>query len=109
MIRRPPRSTRTDTLFPYTTLFRSGKGETRDSLGREKFIEKVWEWKHESGNTITRQMRRMGASGDWSRERFTMDEGLSKAVTETFVRLFEEGLSYRGQRLVNWASGRAHV
>src|SRR3546814_647667 len=83
-------------------LAAEGKGETRDSLGREAFIEKVWEWKHESGNTITRQMRRMGASGDWSRERFTMDEGLSKAVTETFVRLFEEGLIYRGQRLVNW-------
>ena len=75
---------------------------TRDGLGREAFIEKVWEWKHESGNTITGQMRRMGASGDWSRERFTMDEGLSHAVTETFVRLFEEGLIYRGQRLVNW-------
>ncbi len=75
---------------------------TRDGLGRDAFIEKVWEWKHESGNTITGQMRRMGASGDWSRERFTMDEGLSHAVTETFVRLFEEGLIYRGQRLVNW-------
>ncbi|MDP1698720.1 MAG: valine--tRNA ligase [Xanthomonadaceae bacterium] len=75
---------------------------TRDGLGREAFIDKVWEWKHESGNTITRQMRRMGASGDWSRERFTMDEGLSKAVTETFVRLHAEGLIYRGQRLVNW-------
>ncbi len=83
-------------------LEREGKGETRDSLGREKFIEKVWEWKQQSGDTITRQMRRMGASGDWSRERFTMDEGLSKAVVETFVRLFEQGLIYRGQRLVNW-------
>lgn len=79
-----------------------GKGETRDSLGREKFIERVWRWKEESGNTITRQMRRLGASGDWSRERFTMDEGLSRAVIETFVRLYEEGLIYRGQRLVNW-------
>ncbi|WP_034225473.1 valine--tRNA ligase [Arenimonas donghaensis] len=79
-----------------------GKGETRDSLGRDKFIEKVWAWKQESGDTIARQMRRMGASGDWSRERFTMDEGLSKAVVETFVRLHEEGLIYRGQRLVNW-------
>jgi valyl-tRNA synthetase len=75
---------------------------TRDGLGREAFIEKVWEWKQESGDTITRQMRRMGASGDWSRERFTMDDGLSKAVTETFVRLHAEGLIYRGQRLVNW-------
>ncbi|HBD18827.1 MAG TPA: valine--tRNA ligase [Arenimonas sp.] len=79
-----------------------GKGETRDSLGRDKFIEKVWEWKQHSGDTITRQMRRMGASGDWSRETFTMDEGPSQAVVETFVRLFEEGLIYRGQRLVNW-------
>jgi len=83
-------------------LAAEGKGETRDSLGRDAFIEKVWQWKHESGNTITRQMRRMGASGDWSRERFTMDAGLSKAVTETFVRLYQEGLIYRGQRLVNW-------
>src|SRR4249919_3519890 len=79
-----------------------GKGETRDSLGREKFIEKVWEWKQQSGDTITRQMRRLGASGDWSRERFTMDPGLSKAVVETFVRLYQDGLIYRGQRLVNW-------
>ena len=79
-----------------------GKGETRDTLGREKFIEKVWEWKKESGDTITRQMRRMGTSGDWTRERFTMDEGLSQAVIETFVKLHEQGLIYRGQRLVNW-------
>jgi valyl-tRNA synthetase len=83
-------------------LAREGKGETRDSLGRENFIEKVWQWKHESVDKISRQMRRLGASGDWSRERFTMDEGLSKAVTEAFVRLYEEGLIYRGQRLVNW-------
>ncbi|MEO6172885.1 MAG: valine--tRNA ligase, partial [Arenimonas sp.] len=75
---------------------------TRDDLGRDKFIEKVWEWKKESGDTITRQMRRMGTSGDWSRERFTMDEGLSQAVIETFVKLHEQGLIYRGQRLVNW-------
>lgn len=80
----------------------AGQGETRDSLGRDRFIEKVWAWKQESGDTITRQMRRMGASGDWSRERFTMDEGLSQAVVETFVRLHEQGLIYRGQRLVNW-------
>ncbi len=79
-----------------------GKGETRDSLGRDKFIEKVWAWKQESGDTITRQMRRMGASGDWSRESFTMDAGPSEAVVETFVRLHAEGLIYRGQRLVNW-------
>jgi valyl-tRNA synthetase len=75
---------------------------TREGLGREKFTERVWAWKQESGGTITRQMRRLGTSGDWSRERFTMDEGLSRAVLETFVRLFEEGLIYRGQRLVNW-------
>ncbi len=75
---------------------------TRDGLGREQFIERVWQWKQESGDTISRQMRRLGASGDWTRERFTMDEGLSKAVIETFVRLYEDGLIYRGQRLVNW-------
>ena len=75
---------------------------TRHDLGREKFIERIWEWKHKSGGTITRQLRRMGSSVDWSRERFTMDEGLSLAVKETFVRLYEEGLIYRGQRLVNW-------
>jgi len=78
------------------------QGIKRTDLGREKFIEKVWEWKEQSGGTITRQLRRMGASTDWSRERFTMDEGLSNAVTEVFVRLHEEGLIYRGQRLVNW-------
>jgi valyl-tRNA synthetase len=78
------------------------QGVSRHDLGRGKFIEKVWEWKEYSGNTITKQMRRLGASPDWSRERFTMDDGLSKAVTETFVRLFNEGLIYRGKRLVNW-------
>jgi len=75
---------------------------TRHDLGREEFLEKVWEWKEQSGNTITRQMRRLGTSPDWSRERFTMDEGLSRSVTETFVRLYNEGLIYRGKRLVNW-------
>ncbi len=75
---------------------------TRDGLGREKFIEKVWEWKQESGDTIERQMRRMGSSGDWSRSVFTMDAMPSESVVETFVRLHEEGLIYRGQRLVNW-------
>ena len=80
----------------------AGQGESRDSLGREKFIEKVWEWKQQSGDTITRQMRRMGTSGDWTQQRFTMDEGMSEAVIETFVRLHAEGLIYRGQRLVNW-------
>src|SRR5882724_5990848 len=75
---------------------------SRHELGREKFIEKVWQWKKYSGDTITRQMRRLGTSPDWSRERFTMDEGLSKTVTETFVHLYKEGLIYRGKRLVNW-------
>ncbi|TAJ76656.1 MAG: valine--tRNA ligase [Gallionellaceae bacterium] len=78
------------------------QGISRHDLGREKFIEKVWEWKEYSGGTITRQMRRLGTSPDWSRERFTMDEGLSRSVTETFVRLFYEGLIYRSKRLVNW-------
>jgi valyl-tRNA synthetase len=76
--------------------------KTRHDLGREAFIERIWEWKHESGGTITRQLRRMGCSVDWSRERFTMDKGLSRAVRETFVRLYEDGLIYRGKRLVNW-------
>ncbi|MFZ4535242.1 valine--tRNA ligase [Propionivibrio sp.] len=78
------------------------QGISRHDLGREKFLEKVWEWKEFSGNTITRQMRRLGTSPDWKRERFTMDAGLSKIVTETFVRLHKEGLIYRGKRLVNW-------
>ena len=78
------------------------QGISRHDLGREKFLEKVWEWKEYSGGTITKQMRRLGTSPDWSRERFTMDEGLSKTVTETFVRLYNEGLIYRGKRLVNW-------
>ena len=78
------------------------QGISRHDLGREKFLEKVWEWKKYSGDTITRQMRRLGTSPDWSRERFTMDAGLSKIVTETFVRLHREGLIYRGKRLVNW-------
>ena len=75
---------------------------SRHEIGREKFLEKVWEWKHTSGGMITQQLRRMGASVDWSRERFTMDEGCSKAVQEVFIRLFDEGLIYRGKRLVNW-------
>ncbi len=77
-------------------------GTSRRELGREKFVARVWEWKEESGSTITRQMRRLGASCDWSREYFTMDEARSRAVTEVFVRLHEEGLIYRGKRLVNW-------
>ncbi|MBC9230456.1 valine--tRNA ligase [bacterium SPL81] len=78
------------------------QGVSRHDLGREKFIEKVWEWKEQSGGTITRQIRRLGSSVDWSRERFTMDEGLSNAVKEVFVKLHEDGLIYRGKRLVNW-------
>jgi len=78
------------------------EGLTRHDLGREKFIERVWDWKAESGGTITRQLRRLGASCDWSRERFTMDEGLSKAVQKVFVELHKAGLIYRDKRLVNW-------
>ncbi|MCX2981919.1 valine--tRNA ligase [Halieaceae bacterium IMCC14734] len=77
-------------------------GTNRHELGREKFIEKVWDWKQESGGTITQQLRRLGSSLDWSRERFTMDPGLSAAVQEVFIKLHQEGLIYRGQRLVNW-------
>ncbi|WP_089603836.1 valine--tRNA ligase [Acinetobacter piscicola] len=75
---------------------------SRHDLGREAFIDKIWEWKEQSGGTITRQIRRLGSSVDWSRERFTMDDGLSNAVKEVFVRLHEQGLIYRGKRLVNW-------
>ncbi len=78
------------------------EGSSREALGRERFLERVWRWKAYSGGTITRQMRRLGASCDWSRERFTMDEGLSRTVTQSFVRLYREGLIYRGKRLVNW-------
>ncbi|MFT4266381.1 MAG: valine--tRNA ligase [Xenophilus sp.] len=79
-----------------------GQGQSRHDLGRKNFVARVWEWKQQSGNTITNQMRRLGDTVDWSREYFTMDEKLSKVVTETFVRLHEEGLIYRGKRLVNW-------
>ncbi|BBP01319.1 valine--tRNA ligase [Sulfuriferula nivalis] len=78
------------------------KNISRHDLGREAFLEKVWEWKAQSGSTITGQMRRLGTSCDWERERFTMDEGLSTAVSEVFVKLYNEGLIYRGKRLVNW-------
>ncbi|HWG10330.1 MAG TPA: valine--tRNA ligase [Rhodanobacteraceae bacterium] len=78
------------------------EGKTRQDLGREKFVERVWEWKAESGSTISNQMRRLGASMDWSRERFTMDEGLSAAVRKVFVEWYRAGLIYRGNRLVNW-------
>ncbi len=80
----------------------NGEGLTRHDLGREKFIERVWAWKEESGGIITNQLRRMGASPDWQRERFTMDEGMSAAVQEVFIRLHDQGLIYRGKRLVNW-------
>jgi valyl-tRNA synthetase len=80
----------------------NAKGKTRHDLGREKFLDKVWEWKKESGGAITSQLRRMGTSMDWEKERFTMDDGLSEAVKNVFVKLHEEGLIYRGKRLVNW-------
>ncbi|MBC5831139.1 valine--tRNA ligase [Vibrio metschnikovii] len=78
------------------------EGKTKHDYGREAFIDKIWEWKAESGGTITQQLRRLGASVDWDRERFTMDDGLSNAVQEVFVRLYEDDLIYRGKRLVNW-------
>ncbi len=78
------------------------ENKTRHDLGREKFVERIWQWKEESGGNITRQLRRLGASLDWENERFTMDEELSEAVREVFIKLFDEGLIYRGKRLVNW-------
>ncbi|KJG37443.1 valyl-tRNA synthase [Photobacterium angustum] len=78
------------------------EGKTKHDYGRDAFIDKIWEWKGESGGTITKQLRRLGASVDWDRERFTMDDGLSNAVQEVFVRLYQEDLLYRGKRLVNW-------
>jgi valyl-tRNA synthetase len=78
------------------------QGVSRHDLGRDKFIDKIWEWKEESGGTITQQLRRLGASPDWSRERFTMDEGFYEAVQEVFIQLYEDDLIYRGKRLVNW-------
>src|SRR5512136_1406323 len=78
---------------------------TREELGREKFLERAWQWKVKYHALITRQVRRLGASCDWSRERFTLDDGLSRAVREAFVRLYEKGLIYRGPRLVNWSPG----
>lgn len=80
----------------------NAEDQTRHDYGREKFTEKIWEWKEQSGGTITRQLRRMGSSLDWEKERFTMDDGMSHAVQEVFVKLYEEGLIYRGKRLVNW-------
>ena len=80
----------------------NSEGTSRRELGREKFVERVWQWKEQSGGQIARQLRRLGGSVDWSRDRFTMDEGLSRAVSEVFVTLYDEGLIYRGKRLVNW-------
>ena len=76
--------------------------KTRHDLGREEFIKRIWDWKEHSGGTITRQIRRLGNSVDWDNERFTMDDGFYKAVQEVFIRLYDEGLVYRGKRLVNW-------
>ena len=78
------------------------EGLDRHRLGREKFVERVWEWKEQYGGTILRQLQRLGCSCDWERTRFTMDDGLSRAVREVFVRLYEKGLIYRGHRIVNW-------
>src|SRR6187549_1565714 len=80
----------------------NAEGQHRLDLGREGFVERVWQWKEQSGGTILRQERRLGNSVDWSRDRFTMDEGLSAVVTDVFVRLYEDGLIYRGKRFVNW-------
>ncbi|EGJ49794.1 valine--tRNA ligase [Desulfocurvibacter africanus] len=85
-----------------------GEGKTRDDLGREQFVEKVWEWKQEYESRIHNQIKRIGASVDWTRARFTMDEGLSRAVREVFVSLYEQGLIYRGEYIINWCS-RCHT
>lgn len=81
------------------------EGTSREAVGREAFLERTWEWKHKYGGRIQEQLKRLGASADWDRERFTMDEGLNRAVREAFVRLFEDGLIYRGPRLINWSPG----
>ena len=81
------------------------EGVRRESLGREEFVRRTWEWKEKYGGIITRQIRRLGASCDWERERFTLDDGLSRAVREAFVRLYEKGLIYRGPRMINWSPG----
>src|SRR5260370_36813353 len=85
------------------------QGQTKRDLGRERFIARVWDWKEQSGGTIIRQLRRLGASPDWSRERFTMDRGFAAAVRRVFVQLYREGLIYRDQRLVNAGPGVATV
>ncbi len=84
----------------------AAQGTTRKALGREEFLKRVWAWKEESGSTITRQMRRLGSSCDWSRERFTMDAGLSAAVRKVFIDWYRAGLIYRGNRLVHWDPAR---
>src|SRR5512147_3206171 len=81
------------------------EGITREQIGREEFLRRTWEWKEKYGSIITNQIKRLGASSDWTRERFTLDEGLSRAVREAFVRLYEKGLIYRGPRLINWSPG----
>ena len=86
----------------------NAEGINRYDLGRDKFLEKVWEWKGEKGGYITEQLRRLGASADWSRERFTMDDGLSEAVAEAFVQLHDKGLVYRGEYMVNWSPQPPH-
>jgi isoleucyl-tRNA synthetase len=86
----------------------AAEGTDRHQLGREKFIEAVWEWREEYGNAIINQLKRLGASCDWDRERFTMDEGLSRAVRKVFVQLYEEGLIYQGDYIINWCC-RCHT
>lgn len=81
----------------------AAEGQSRKSLGRDKFLEKVWQWKAEKGGYITQQMRRLGASADWSREKFTLDTDMNEAVTEAFIKLFDKGLIYRGSYMVNWS------
>ena len=81
---------------------RKNEGLSRYDLGREKFLERVWDWKHKYGNRIVEQQKKLGASCDWSRARFTMDEGLSKAVRHVFVSLYKKGLIYKGSRIINW-------
>ncbi|MDD4189144.1 MAG: valine--tRNA ligase, partial [Eubacteriales bacterium] len=83
----------------------AGEGLTKDMLGREKFLERAWAWKEKYGGRIVEQLKKLGSSCDWERERFTMDEGLSKAVTEVFIRLYNKGLIYRGERIINWCPG----
>ena len=84
------------------------EGSNRQELGRAAFVERVWKWRNESGGTITEQLKKLGCSLDWERDRFTMDEGLSKAVREVFVTLYEEGLIYKGDYIINWCP-RCHT